>query len=130
MFKVGDTVEWSSQSGGYTEDKRGVVAAVVPVGGRPDRDKFWRLYRGTGPGYSRDHVSYVVLVGKRPYWPRVCHLRAAHSAEAQPAQATNSRYATALEVYTEWLNGGLKENIFDRWCRQRLNAPEPPAHSA
>ena len=35
MFKVGDTVEWSSQSGGYTEDKRGVVAAVVPVGAVP-----------------------------------------------------------------------------------------------
>ncbi|BDU72928.1 hypothetical protein METEAL_21020 [Mesoterricola silvestris] len=76
MFKEGQKVAWTSQSGGYVKDKVGVVAQVVPAKGYPDRDRFLHLYKSAGVGLCRDHESYVVLVGKRPYWPRVSHLKA------------------------------------------------------
>ena len=75
MFKVGDVVEWSSQAQGSTTTKRGVVAEVVGVDRRPDRMLFPALYKHSGCGYGRDHESYVVLVGKKPYWPRAGSLR-------------------------------------------------------
>ena len=50
------------------------------MGKQPDR-KFEQLYRGTGVGIGRDHVSYVVRVpGKTAksagtlYWPRAASL--------------------------------------------------------
>ena len=75
MFKVGDTVEWSSQAQASTTTKRGVVAEVVKAGSRPDRALFPALYKYVGCGFGRDHESYVVLVGKKPYWPRAAALR-------------------------------------------------------
>ena len=76
MFKIGDQVEWTSQSQGYTKTKRGVVAQVVPAEQRPDKTRFPQLFRGIGCGYGRNHESYVVLVGKRPYWPVASRLTA------------------------------------------------------
>ena len=75
MFKVGDSVEWSSQAQGSTKTKRGVVSEVVKAGDRPSRMLFPTLYKNAGCGYGRDHESYVVLVGKKPYWPRAAALR-------------------------------------------------------
>ena len=75
MFKAGDTVEWSSQAQGSTTTKRGVVAEVVKAGSRPDRTLFPTLYKHSGCGWGRDHESYVVMVGKKPYWPRAAALR-------------------------------------------------------
>lgn len=79
-FQVGDEVTWTSQSSGYTRTKTGTIEEVVPVGKQPDR-KFEQLYRGTGVGIGRDHVSYVVQVpGKTAksagtlYWPRAASL--------------------------------------------------------
>jgi len=80
-FKEGDLVSWTSQSAGYTKTKHGVVAAVVPAGAYPSREKFLQLYRGPGVGMHRDHVSYVVhvpsLTGRGAgtfYWPRAAAL--------------------------------------------------------
>lgn len=79
---VGDAVTWESQSGGSVKTKSGVVAEVVRPGKYPDRDRFKKLYSGSGVGLSRDHTSYVIIVaGKtstssgRQYWPRVTALK-------------------------------------------------------
>lgn len=78
VFYVGDEVEWTSQGGGYTKTKRGTVVDVVAPGifvgpfYIRDRDLAGfatrRLCVGEG---SRDHESYLVLVGTQLYWPRV-----------------------------------------------------------
>jgi hypothetical protein len=82
VFKVGDRVEWVSQSQGYTKSKSGEVVEVVPAGHTP-ATKYSDLYRGAGPGNSRRHESYVVAVRKvtrlprasvKHYWPIVSKL--------------------------------------------------------
>jgi hypothetical protein len=72
---LGKTVEWTSQSGGYSKTKTGTVVQVVPAKGYPDRERFPDLYKGPGVGLCRKVESYVVAVktGKaavRHYWPR------------------------------------------------------------
>lgn len=81
VFKEGQKVSWTSQSAGFVKTKTGTVEQVVPVGAYPDRERFEALYRTSGVGIRRDHVSYVVGVpGKtaksavKYYWPRVKHL--------------------------------------------------------
>lgn len=81
MLKVGDAVTWSSQAGGSTKIKVGVIEQVVAPKTYPDRERFPQLYRGSGVGLCREHVSYVVRVpGKTPksagtlYWPRAASL--------------------------------------------------------
>lgn len=74
-FKPGDVVEWSSQAAGIAKTKRGVVAEVLRPDARPSRERFPQLYTGSGVGFGRPDVSYVVLVGTRPYWPRTAALR-------------------------------------------------------
>lgn len=81
MFKLGDKVQWTSSAGGFTKTKMGVVAEVVPDGGAPDRERFLSLYTQQGISYPRfGGESYVILVGKKPYWPRVSALRPATEA--------------------------------------------------
>ena len=48
-------------------------------------------------------------------------------AAQKPDPATNSRYATALEVYHQFTKDtGLNSPNFDNWLnKQRLNADEP-----
>ena len=77
-FKVGDLVEWTSQSAGVSQRKVGRVVQVVPPGGKPEP-------RIAGVGMSRDHQSYVVMAAvdgrdrNKRYWPRasalVLHLK-------------------------------------------------------
>lgn len=75
-MKVGDKVEWESQSLGNWTRKVGVIVAVVPAG----RDPKWLAPSGTVihslHAYSRNEESYLVQVGKRRllYWPRVSWL--------------------------------------------------------
>lgn len=76
-FKVGNQVTWSSQSGGSHKEKIGFVVQVVEPGQYPDRERFASLYRGSGVGLFRDHVSYVVKVGSKIYWPRANQLKPA-----------------------------------------------------
>lgn len=78
-IKLGDTVEWTSQSGGhYGKIKRGDVVQIVTAGKIPmligDVCGTLRVL-GAGFGMARKHESYLVRVGKIGYWPRVKHLR-------------------------------------------------------
>jgi hypothetical protein len=83
-MKVGDRVQWTSQSLGFTTTKRGTVIAVVPAGRQasfflPEGFKCNSSagYGFSGYGFSRKHESYLVQVdgkGKRAYWPLVKHL--------------------------------------------------------
>jgi hypothetical protein len=68
-FKIDDVVEWVSQSAGVAKKKRGKVVRILGAGDRPDGVR--------NPGLPRDHVSYIVKVGSRRYWPRVSQLRSA-----------------------------------------------------
>lgn len=82
---VGDTVTWSSQSQGATLSKTGQVVAVFAAGSRPLPSEYPSLYTGAGPGYARNHESYVISVpAKTPkgkplvYWPVVSKLKKAN----------------------------------------------------
>ena len=76
VINIGDEVEWTSQSQGHTRTKRGVVVGVIAAGFRPEREDFPTLYSGAGPGYARNHDSFVVRVkGRGLYWPIVKKLR-------------------------------------------------------
>lgn len=67
---VGEWVTWTSQAGGYTTRKRGVVHEVVPAGSMPQA-------KIRQPGQARDHESYVVNVDGKPYWPLAKNLQTA-----------------------------------------------------
>jgi hypothetical protein len=60
-------VEWTSLSKGSSTTKRGTIAAVLQPGERPNPRRFPALHRNAGSG--RKHISYVVLVDTRAYWP-------------------------------------------------------------
>lgn len=78
MFKVGDKVEWVSQSAGFTTRKQGEVVAIVPAGRSPGLGFLERFnlqkYRCMFDGLFRDHESYLILVKTKLYWPRVRYL--------------------------------------------------------
>jgi hypothetical protein len=82
MFKVGDVVEWESQSHGFKKRKEGTVVAVVlpscSADGSIPPGHGYKLYI---PGGTRDMESYLVKVGKRRtlYWPRSSALHLAGS---------------------------------------------------
>ncbi len=67
FHQLGDRVTWTSQAGGYTTTKEGVVVEIVPPGQKPKA-------KLKEPGLARHHPSYVVKVGNRFYWPRVAGL--------------------------------------------------------
>jgi len=79
-FKIGDRVEWESQSHGSMKTKVGTVVAINPPNCIEHLMAKWGL---KGAGYARDHESYIVAVkaGKtdkakpKYYWPRVSALR-------------------------------------------------------
>lgn len=71
MFSIGDRVKWTSQASGTVKEKEGIVTETIPIGSRPNRGKYPRLYRGRDCGIPRDHVSYIVTIEKEYYWPRV-----------------------------------------------------------
>ena len=81
-FKIGDRVEWESQSAGSVKKKVGTVVAINPPNGIEHVKVKWGL---NGAGYARDHQSYIIAVkvGKtdkaklKHYWPRVSALRLA-----------------------------------------------------
>jgi hypothetical protein len=73
QFEVGQEVKWESQSSGTKAIKSGKVVVVVPAGERPEMYMPAHLQQNTTRGYGRerDHVSYLVQVGSKCYWPRV-----------------------------------------------------------
>lgn len=90
-MKIGDKVQWTSQSLAYEKQKIGIVRAVVPAGSRAggiinaivknanSQKKMMTAWPAKDPGAPRKHESYVVEVknperGSRLYWPLVKHL--------------------------------------------------------
>ena len=81
---LGKTVEWTSQAGGHTKTKRGVIVAVVP----PRNSARVTCPPGTRVDTAcngRPEESYLVQVGKKRklYWPLVNRLKVV-SAEEEP----------------------------------------------
>ena len=76
-FNLGDTVEWTSQSQGYTKTKRGVIIEVVPPNTTP-HNKIPLM------GMSRNHESYIVKVKSKLYCARVKLLKLADQPKEQP----------------------------------------------
>lgn len=102
IFRKDDVVEWTSQAGGRSKTKRGVVVAVVPPEtGVLGVEECYREQSGvTPPPYSRQfdgglwrsYESYLVLVPgptdkslPRLYYPRVTSLELVHRAETTAA---------------------------------------------
>lgn len=75
-FRLGQMVRWTSQANGSAKEKRGRIVEIVPAGRLPDRERFSKLYSGSGIGSTRNHASCVVEVGSRYYWPRIIYLMA------------------------------------------------------
>ena len=75
------------------------LEAVIAAGKQPDRVLFRPLFRGAAALPTRDHESYVVLVGDRThYWPRVRLLRPNRSrSELEGARAERRWAATCIE---------------------------------
>jgi hypothetical protein len=73
QFKIGDYVIWTSQAGARSKTKTGIITQVVPPLGYPDPVAYPQLH--ASGGLCRREESYVVVVGKKPYWPRVKHLK-------------------------------------------------------
>lgn len=86
-FKPGDLVTWTSQAGGNSKTKQGIVVAVIPAEAAI-RDALtahelesWKLDRFFISISVRDHESYLIQVGKskRLYWPLVKYLKPVES---------------------------------------------------
>lgn len=85
-FKPGDHVTWTSQAGGKSKTKQGIVIAVVP--------KFQPMGYAIPEGFKfkgfdgavRFHESYLIQVGKskRLYWPLVKYLKPVESEMSEP----------------------------------------------
>ena len=73
-FHKGQKVYWDSQSGGHYTSKDGVIRHVLSAYSFPTT--YGYRPNGGPVGMPRNHESYLVLVGKRLYWPRVSKLRA------------------------------------------------------
>jgi len=107
MFRIGDVVEWTSQSSGSSLTKRGIVTEVIVPGTRPDRIRFPGLYRSTALiGMPRNHESYVVLVGSKPYWPRVSQLKQC-GVQDDPAYGYRRLAHEVIEPLLRELSGAL-----------------------
>ena len=70
MFRLGHRVRWESQAGGWTKIKYGIIVEIV----RPGREPHLPI---KDIGGSRNHESYIVLVDRKYYWPRVRYLELA-----------------------------------------------------
>lgn len=78
-LSVDDRVHWTSQSGGFTTTKEGVVAAVISAGctpaGTSRNGPYGASLRRLGTSV-RTHTSYLIRVRRSTYyWPRVKHLK-------------------------------------------------------
>jgi len=72
-YKLGDTVQWRSQAGGYSRQKNGEIVEVVAPGelpcfSGPERRRFNKTKK------IRTHESYVVMSDRIAYWPLVAYL--------------------------------------------------------
>ena len=78
-MKIGDRVQWTSQSKGSRTAKVGRIVAVVPPKMSPSKfvPEGFRAGSPLGFGVPRGHETYLVKVdgkGRGLYWPRVKYL--------------------------------------------------------
>jgi len=89
-MKVGDQVEWTSQSGGYTRTKQGTIVEVVPPLATPKT-------KTRDMGMYRPKESYIVVASvidgsenqrktKKKYWPRARQLRLLQEKKTEETQ--------------------------------------------
>lgn len=71
MFSIGDRVRWSSQASGTIKEKEGIIIEIIPIGNKPSKESYPRLYRGRDCGAPRKITSYIVKTEKGYYWPKV-----------------------------------------------------------
>lgn len=77
-FNLNDTVHWVSRGGATQKLKEGVVERVVPANQRIPAEL---AKEADAYGLARDHVSFMVRVGKtatrkgKLYWPQTKDLR-------------------------------------------------------
>ena len=62
-MQIGDTVSWSSQAGGFSKMKTGVIVEAVRPFSAPSQQY------GLRTTSKRSSTSYVVKVGNKYYWP-------------------------------------------------------------
>lgn len=79
-FKVGQTVKWKSQAGGFSKEKVGKVVFVVRPNEIPAEVLRGTYFKCDSSCISRGHITYLVQVGRRSnlYWPRVQYLKVAN----------------------------------------------------
>lgn len=76
-FKLGDVVQWTSQSQGCKKTKRGKIVQIVPAGKSPKLEGEFANLNIFGGGFGqcgRPRESYLVAVGIVAYWPHVKNL--------------------------------------------------------
>lgn len=99
-FQIGDTVTWTSQAGGKSKTKKGIVLYVIPPAIVPKNHVTAGGWNWKRVGVTfRDHESYLIQVGndKRLYWPLVKYLE---RAEPSPLERYK-RQAEPWNVDTE-----------------------------
>ena len=77
-MKVGDRVQWVSQSQGHRKEKLGVIVEIVPAGMPIEGIKHAEKFRHD-LGTRKNYRSYIVKVtgprgGTKYYWPLVKNL--------------------------------------------------------
>lgn len=80
-FQIGDTATWTSQAGGKSKTKKGIVLYVIPPAIVPKNHVTAGGWNWKRVGVTfRDHESYLIQVGKskRLYWPLVKYLEKIH----------------------------------------------------
>jgi len=129
-LRLDDKVQWTHQCGGRALARNGVVVAVVAPGKQPDRALFRPLYRGTETLPSRDHESYVVLVGDQTlYWPRVRLLRQDRSSIDGNDVARAERRWAATCTEQGWCSE-TQIALLEHFIRERGLMPELAAFAA
>ncbi|HYA60198.1 MAG TPA: hypothetical protein VED85_07545 [Burkholderiaceae bacterium] len=128
-LRLNDNVQWTQQAAGHALTRSGVVVAVIAAGRQPDRVLFRPLFRGSATLPTRDHESYVVLVGDRTlYWPRARLLRSNRSkSELEWARAERRWAATCIE---QGWSSETQTTLLEDFIRERGLMPELAAFAA
>jgi len=122
-LRLNDNVQWTQQIAGRAHTRNGVVVAVIAAGKQPDRVLFRPLFRGATTLPTRDHESYVVLVGDRTlYWPRVRLLHSVRcKSEIDMVRAERRWAATCIE---QGWSSETQTTLLEHFIRERGLMPE------
>ena len=81
-FAIGQMVEWTSQAGGNTRTKIGVVMGILPAGASIRTIPYFNQMNINTDGFTRKHESYVIAEvhpHRKPkfFWPYTHQLQKA-----------------------------------------------------